>query len=174
MYIRTLQISAVVLGVLVFACPVFVMASGLSVTPSKLIIDTSNKKTETVLLVKNISHDVSSFEIYPDDMEQMFTIYPKSFLLEGGQSREVTVKIHNTRMSLLQTHISIVSRPAEERSLSFGSGIKIPITIYINNTRTYLPASLLFATPITKIMLGTFISLGVLLMIILISRRLRK
>ena len=148
MFKKVLQVGSFVLSTLFFIMPNFAIASGLSVAPSKLVIDAEDKNTAT-LLVKNISKDVALFEIYPDDMVKAFNIRPESFVLKSGQSREVFVDIHGTNMSLVQTNISIISRPTEESSLMFGSGVKIPITIYTGNTKSNLLASLTGITPLT-------------------------
>lgn len=174
MYTRTLHIYTAILSAFVFILPTLVAASGLSVTPSKLVIDTGDKTTSTTLVVKNISNDDSLFEIYSDDMEKLFNIHPDSFMLKSGQSRKVKINVYPHSMSLAQTNISVVSQPVMDQGFTFGSGIKIPVTVYAGKANADLLASLLFVTPITKVMLLILVGLVILAFLILISKKIRK
>lgn len=174
MFKRVLQVGGFVLSTLFFIMPNFAIASGLSVAPSKLVIDAEDKNAAT-LLVKNISKDDALFEIYPDDMIKAFNIHPESFVLKSGQSREVFVDTYGTNMSLVQTNISIISRPTEESSLMFGSGIKIPVTIYARDSySSKLLASLLVTTPVTRVLLWVLGALISITVIVIFSKKFYK
>ena len=57
--------------------PALAGASGLAVTPSKLVIDPSIDK-ENIITVENISTETLSFEVYPDEMKKAFSIKPRA------------------------------------------------------------------------------------------------
>lgn len=137
-----------------------VQAVGVSVTPKELKV--SGNMGETVnakLTVKNPSTEVSLFEIYPDELEKMIKPSPSSFILESGESREVTIQVTPNESGIFRTNISVLATPVAKASFNAGSGIKIPIeiTTEINNSSFMALISDLISPRILGIMLLTLV-----------------
>lgn len=108
-------------------------AVGLSVSPSELKIKTFAGDTATVkLTVKNSSDKVSLFDVYPDDFELNIKIMPSSFVIEGGELREVSVQVNLKEVGKYRTDISVVAKPLSDNSFRAGAGVKIPLYIEVS------------------------------------------
>jgi len=120
-----------------------VFAIGLSVFPKKLEIESKVNKTVTEkIMVKNPSAEVSVFKVYPDDFDNFIKIVPPSFILEFQDSKEVTVEITPKEEGILKTSISIEAFPVASGTFDAGGGIKIPLTITVNNSQNFWLAKL--------------------------------
>ncbi len=119
-----------------------VFALGLQVKPSEFNLSGSKgEKILTHLSVANPSSEVSVFEVYPDSFEFQIKTSPSSFILESGESREVAVILTFNEIGQFKTNLSIISRPLSKISLSAAGGLKIPITLNIQEKNTNLAAS---------------------------------
>lgn len=139
--------------------PHVVMGAGVEASPSKLQLQTfSNTKAVTELTVRNPSADVQLFEIYADDFSDSIKIHPTSFVLEAGNSKSIAISYDAKRgkNTILKTNISVVARPLSESRFQFNSGIKIPITILINSSATFMPWWFIFPSVVIIICLFYF------------------
>jgi hypothetical protein len=108
-------------------------AVGLSVAPSELRIKAFTGDTSTVkLTVKNSSDKVSLFDVYPDDFDSAIKIMPSSFVIEGGESREIGVQVNLKEEGEYRTDISVVAKPLSDNSFRAGAGVKIPLYMGIS------------------------------------------
>lgn len=156
-----LIISISVIGVF----PGVTFANGLSVSPSSVMIDTREHDTAT-LTVQNLGDKKASFSVYPDQHEASFSIIPGTFTLSENTSREVTVTVDSVTASVTETRLSVVARQVTPTGLSFGSGIKVPITVRKGGQQSQLAAGVLFADPIERATLGGLIALVLLVCIV--------
>lgn len=117
-------------------------AAGLFVSPKELKVSVEAGETAVQKLnIKNPSGEVAIFEVYPDDLEKFIKLSPTSFILEFGESREVTVQITPKEEGLFKTNISVVASPVAKSSFNTGSGVKIPLEITAaKNTSWFLAA----------------------------------
>lgn len=130
---------------LIFAAyPIFsAQAVGLSVSPKELKVSVEAGETAVQKLnVKNPSGEVAIFEVYPDDLEKFIKLWPTSFILEFGQSREVAVQITPKEEGLFKTNISVVASPVAKSSFNTGSGVKIPLEITVAKNTSWLLAAI--------------------------------
>jgi len=110
-----------------------VQAVGLSVAPSELRIKAFAGDASAVkLTVKNSSDKVSLFDVYPDDFESAIKIMPSSFIIEGSESREVSIQVNLKEGGMYRTDISVVAKPLSDNSFRAGAGVKIPLYMEVN------------------------------------------
>ena len=115
-------------------------AAGVQVLPSKIevIIPAHETRTYTIT-VANPTRDVQTFEVYPNALEDQIMVSPRSFNLEAGERREVTLTIKPTadaRDSQSATTISIVAKAIASGNVKAGTGVKLPITIIVGPAGT--------------------------------------
>ncbi len=111
------------------------LAIGIEVTPSKVTITAHPGEESTIRLsVTNPSKDVALFEVYPDALESMISASPKSFTLEAGAQRYVTVAISPEKEGQYTADLSVVARPLGDQTFQAGTGVKIPLTISVETT----------------------------------------
>ena len=116
--------------IILFLAPTIANAVGVSVTPSKLLVETQvNKLSKISILIKNPSTNVSIYDIYPDDYSNWLKISPSSFTLEAGEIREVGLQIKIPEPGAFATQISIVAKPLSSRKFQANSGLKIPFEL---------------------------------------------
>lgn len=127
----TVLISALT-ALLLFASTV--QAAGVSVVPGEITlrVDTRSERT-TRLMVGNPSKDVMLFEVYADEFERAIEATPKSFTLESGREQEVVLAISLPEEGLFKTNISVVGRPLASSAFAATSGVKVPLTITVEN-----------------------------------------
>lgn len=143
-----------------------VKAIGLSVTPPELkVTQTISKITHEKLTVKNFSDEVAIFEIYPDDFESAIKATPSSFILESGEKREVDIQSSFRKTGQYGTAISVVSKSISTSSFNAAGGLKIPITIIVNENISLYSALISSAQLPHSRILG----IGLLILIITVS-----
>ena len=119
-------------------------AVGLEVNPSKIKLEGSaGEKIQTRLTVSNPSLEVAVFDVYPDSFDTQIKTSPASFVLESGQSREVSVSFNFFKSGEFQTGLSVVARPLSKNSFNAGGGVKIPVTITVSENKNNLFANVL-------------------------------
>lgn len=116
-------------------------AVGLEISPPDLHASVfSGEERNIRLAVKNPSGEVSIFRVYPDEFEDFIKIYPLSFVLESGESKNVDLKIIFTKAGQFKTTVSVVARPLSSETFSAGSGLKIPVTVVVRKNVSQYPA----------------------------------
>ena len=121
-----------ILIIIVLFFPLVVQAAGIQVTPERLEFEIAASKSQTKeITVANPTADVQLFEVYPDDFESIINVNPKSFTLEAGGQKEVSVTIKPDSLSagVLSTNLSIVGKPLAESRVQVNTGVKIPVTV---------------------------------------------
>ena len=109
-------------------------AVGLEVNPSQIKLEgAAGEKFQTHLTVSNPSPEVAVFDVYPDSFDLQIKTSPASFVLESGQSREVSVSFNFSESGQFQTNLSVVARPLSKNSFNAGGGVKIPVELTIQN-----------------------------------------
>lgn len=107
-------------------------AVGLSVSPAEVFVDGVVGKPATVRVkVANTSDGIALFEAYPDDLRSAINIFPSSFTLQGGESRDVVVTVTAGRAGRFETAISMVTTPISSEGFRAGAGIKVPLRLNI-------------------------------------------
>ena len=131
---------------ILFLTPLITLASGMSVFPDKLTLDSAEPKT---LTISNPSKDVLLFEVYADEFEDLIELLPQSFTLEAGAQKKVRMSLdpsstakklpayeaNKTRKKeggeVLSTNISITASPLNQADANVAIGTKIPLTIHL-------------------------------------------
>ena len=118
---------------ILFLFPLSVKAVGLSVTPPSIDLIYPNIVEEKIT-VKNISSEPVIVGVYADEFSDNLNIYPNEFELWPGQIRPVRISGDFSSYSegVKKTNISILSKAKDKKSFNAISGIKIPLSIYIN------------------------------------------
>lgn len=107
-----------------------VQAVGIGAAPAELELNLEVGKSKTErLVIQNPSSAVSLFDVYPDEFQDIIRVIPSSFVLEGGKEREVTVSVNPKKAGIIQTALSIVSRPLSENEFGANAGVKVSIVI---------------------------------------------
>ncbi len=120
------------IGLIFTAAPATAGAVGVSVAPAELKIQaTSGNESVVRLKVANPSRDVTLFEVYPDDLENLVTVAPSSFTLESHEEKDVLVKVKADTEGQWLTTISVVGRLMADSKFQAGSGVKIPLTVTV-------------------------------------------
>jgi len=120
-----------------------VQAVGVSVVPSKLLIETQvNQFTKTIITVKNPSPVVGIYDVYIDDYEQWIKINPSSFTLESGETKKVELQIKSPGTGVFATQISAVAKPLSSREFQANTGLKIPFEIRVSASNSRLTLSI--------------------------------
>ena len=105
-------------------------AVGVSVVPSKLLIETQvNQFAKTIITVKNPSDVVGIYDVYTGDYEQWIKIKPESFTLEASETKQIEFQIKPPMAGIFATQISVVAKPLSSREFQANSGIKVPFEI---------------------------------------------
>ncbi len=121
-------------------------ALGLSVSPSNLKIESKvEEKVSKILTVENASADVSIFEVYADNFDDIITIWPTSFILESGDRRQVEVIVYSDDSKSISTNISVISKPVTDGAFNANTGIKIPIELTVEGDISFVQASIIGA-----------------------------
>ncbi len=114
-------------------------AAGVSVSPAKVEIKGEvGKAGGEIIRVKNPSTDVSLFNIYPDEMEEVVRAIPSSFVLEGGAEREVMIEARPRRDGVAVSTLSVRAEALSKEVLGGAAGVKIPIHLEIQKPSPYL------------------------------------
>lgn len=157
--------------------PIATFAVGVSVIPSKLLIQTQvNQITKQNLQIKNPSSVVSIYDLSPDDYSDWLKILPSSFTLEAGESRAVELQVKSPSIGSFATQISVVAKPLSPRAFQANSGVKIPLEIRVekvessSNSLANFVNSLIFSRFIFALDLLLFL----IVVFILISKTLSK
>ena len=120
------------------------LAVGVGVTPAQLHIDAhAGQESVARIKVTNPSKDVTLFEVYPDDLEAVVSVSPASFTLESKEEKYVDVKVTSPEAGQFLTTLSVVGRLMADSKFQAGSGVKIPVTITVDDASTYGMANVL-------------------------------
>lgn len=118
--------------------PIISFAAGIQVSPASLnIIVSPKEETTQSFTVANPTADVQIFELDADDYPKYIQPIPKSFTLESGARKVISLKIIGLGPlekadQKLTTNLSIVSKPLSDTDLSIGAGVKLPLEITIS------------------------------------------
>lgn len=147
--------TSIVIFSLVF--PLFSLAAGLQISPARLdiIMGTDQQTTENIVFA-NPTSEVQIFEITADDFGNRIQPWPKSFTLESGARKTITIKItsegwQKMTSQKIVTNLSVIAKPLDKENLAIGAGAKIPVEITINQTSQNNTKKLV---PIIVIILG--------------------
>lgn len=140
-------------------------ASGILVSPEKLTINTNiNSIKKQIITIANPTSDIQLFEIYPDEFSENIKLLPSSFTLEAGARKtvEATFFSNNKQKSgfVINTNISIITRPLTDNKLNVSAGIKIPTTVSFtlqNQQKNFKLHYLIFLVPIILTILFYFL-----------------
>lgn len=115
--------------------PFSVQAVGVSVNPSSIHLLSPNISNQEII-VQNISSEPILVKIYADDFKDNIEISHHEFELLPNQVSPVKISADFGSFSpgVKNTNISILSQAKDKRSFNAISGIKIPISIYINKS----------------------------------------
>ncbi|HEY4479639.1 MAG TPA: hypothetical protein VI981_04790 [Candidatus Paceibacterota bacterium] len=157
---KTFYLVSVTLLLFISASHVF--AAGLSVSPSKIEVFLSEGESASIRIkIGNPTKDVEVFEIYPDALEDVISVSPKSFTLESKEERIVLITVSALEPKTYETDLSVVGRPLGSRSFQAGSGAKIPIKIIVDKKAFSLVRyRKIVKNPFTLIFLAVAIALG--------------
>ncbi|MFA6307823.1 MAG: hypothetical protein WCS88_00635 [Patescibacteria group bacterium] len=124
-----------ILLLLLFFVPLPSQAVGISVTPSAIDLlypDIVEKK----ITIKNISTEPIIIYVYADDFSSNINIEPAEFELLPDQISRVNIAgdFSDFESGIQKTNISVLSKAKDKKSFNAISGVKIPISVYINKS----------------------------------------
>jgi len=180
---KKLKYSSLILLLIfsLFPCSL-VKAVGIQVFPPELKIEAKKRDPiEKDIIIKNPGNDVTLYEIYVDDFSDWIAPNVSSFILEGKESKKVTLVGKGKETGVFLTNVSIVAKPLLEGEFRVNAGVKIPLDIRIVEIEGRRKMFLAFVSDILnkeiKIKLSFFIlSLIFVLsfLIFIVTRRLRR
>lgn len=135
-----------------FFLPSIAAAVGISVQPARLELYYPGLNQKAIV-VKNISAEPVSLNIYVDDFKDQVAIEPSELSLLPGQASPVQVKVDFSGQpaGAENTNLSVVASALDKRSFNAASGIKVPLTIIVRES--------FWAKPIILLVLGVFLVL---------------
>ena len=137
-----------------------VFAAGIQIFPEKVEISIEPGHTSHfTLTVANPTRQVELVEIYPDELQENFSIQPQSFTLEAGQRKEISISATDKNLKDGQkaaTHLSVVAKPLGENEISVAAGTKLPLSLEIKSK----PANKVLET--TSLAAASIVALGFL------------
>lgn len=118
--------------------PFLSQAAGIQISPSKIdFVLEADKLASKELIVANPTADIQIFEVYPDEFSEIIKTNPASFTLEAGERKVVTVTARSSAKEnisqVLKTNLSVVSKPLVETRLQANTGVKIPLSIVMED-----------------------------------------
>lgn len=120
-------------GSLLVLFPKITFAGGIQVSPANLEISLQKNESKTVnITVANPTDSLQIFEVYPDAYEKEISVNPRSFTLEAGGRKVVSITIKSassTKKSSFVTNLSVVGKPLTESEVQANTGVKIPISV---------------------------------------------
>lgn len=123
-----------------FFLPALASAAGIEVSPSKLEVTVSSAKNTAELFVANPTPDVQVFDVFADDFPDNVKSDPTSFTLEAGGRKKIILTFKASGLpnnSKITTFISVVATPLAEGRLQARTGVKIPLSLSIENSPWY-------------------------------------
>jgi hypothetical protein len=120
---------------ILFFLPLPSQAVGISVQPSSIDLFWPDIVDEKIS-VKNISKEPIVVHVYVDDFSEAINIEANEFELLPDQVAPVKISgdFSNFSAGTQKTNISVLSKALDKKSFNAISGIKIPLSIYINQT----------------------------------------
>ncbi|MCX6797063.1 MAG: hypothetical protein NTX98_01115 [Candidatus Doudnabacteria bacterium] len=118
--------------------PAFVLASGLSVSPTRLdfvIKDKTAAPKIQEIIVANPTTETVIMEIVPDNFAGLIIPAPQIFSLAPGGRKTVFITLAQNyekfffSANKIKTNLSIVAKPLNGGNFSVMSGIKLPVNI---------------------------------------------
>lgn len=118
---------------ILFFLPLPSQAVGISVQPSTVDLLWPDIVEER-LNIKNISKEPIVVHIYVDDFLENINIEPNEFELLPDQVTPVKISgdFSNFSAGVQKTNISVLSKALDKKSFNAISGVKIPLSIYVN------------------------------------------
>lgn len=148
---------------LFFLIPQATLAVGVEVKPSNLEILLPDQKV-TELSVANISQEPILVTAQADHFRDNINIYPSEFKLLPEEIIKLNLISDFTghQEGVKNTYVSIVSKPLDRQSFNAASGIKIPTTITISQTRWEWSGSAVFVISFLFLLLFAVIVQGII------------
>ncbi len=163
--------------ILIFGVVGLVNAIGVKVIPSEIKVEIKvGQIVEEGITIENPDQDVVLYEIYSDNFSDWLELKPSSFILEGGEIKDIKLQIKGQEVGIFLTTISVVAKPLASTGFKINSGIKIPLEIIVSqkdNQISMASISLFFSEQFSVahlIALGVIILL-VYLIVILLKRK---
>ncbi|MBI5134640.1 hypothetical protein HZA86_00165 [Candidatus Uhrbacteria bacterium] len=117
---------------LLILLPLSASASGMQISPDRLeFVLPIGQEQQKELVVVNPTADVQLFEVSLDDAVGSMSVQPKSFTLESGARKNLTVRVDANGLpsGVSSTNLSVVSRLMSDAQVQVNTGVKIPVTI---------------------------------------------
>lgn len=147
-----------------------VLAAAISVSPTKLEVQTEVKKeVKRTLTIKNISSTPQVYNLYSDELEEIISITPIIFRLDPEEQTTVTLTIKPLYSGILATNISVIAEDIDRRRFNAAAGVKVPLQIIalpgpkINYTKWFIRG-----------IISLLIVLALILIIISLSKRRKR
>lgn len=116
----------------VLCSPAQAGALGLQVKPAQLDLSLkAHQEASERLTIFNPSTEVSIFEVFLESFEAQIKTSPSSFILEAGESREVSILLDFSDTGFFETNVAVVSRALSKNSLNAAGGLKIPLKVQV-------------------------------------------
>ena len=158
-------LTAIIFLTIIAFIPLIGYAVGVSVSPATLRMETRvGKETIARFTVWNPSKEVGLFSAYPEEFEEFITLIPSSFVLESGEKREVLVTGKRREAGIVRTAIAIEGRMLGAPALGVGGGVRLPLSLEVNETRNALTAAVASAAAPTLFVLTLLILLSAVLL----------
>ncbi len=126
----------------VFLVPTSAGATGIAVSPSKLVIQTGSEQASTAYFtVSNPNNQVQVFEIYVDNFQNLIRVDPPVFTLSPGGVKKVAIGVNpqSPGQGSQMTTISVLSYPLSGNGVQIAAGAKISLTITDTPAKTKIP-----------------------------------
>lgn len=143
---------------LIIIWPQSVAALGVEINPSSLKLETNNKgEAQAVLTIANPSAEPGIFALSVDEQSNWFKIQPAELRLEAGERRNVKIDIKADRIGRYTTWLAVAGYPLDTRAFKAGSGVKVPVSLIVNEIKSYTFAYILSGAGFSLIVLGLFL-----------------
>ncbi len=128
-----------------------VQAVAIQIQPSELKIEADvGVLTKQEIIIHNPDNNVAFYELYMDTFSDWIKIQPESFILESKEYKEVILEIKSKETGFFKSTLSVLAKPLSERKFKAESGVKIPVEIRINESKSYFLANIVHALNLTQ------------------------
>ncbi|PIR97573.1 MAG: hypothetical protein COT91_00660 [Candidatus Doudnabacteria bacterium CG10_big_fil_rev_8_21_14_0_10_41_10] len=140
----------ILLTILIFF-PLTAHVVGIQVSPSKIDLEGEvGKPSSAEITVSNPTADIQLFEVYPDDLENIFSVEPKSFTLEAGIKKTVKITATSQTPGIMKTNLSIVGKPLADSRFNANTGVKLPVSmLFLPAQKSTLPVQFIVYAVLT-------------------------
>lgn len=138
--------------------PNLALALGIEANPTSLKLITNSKgEAESTVTIANPSTEPGLFALSIDDNKEWYKIEPAEVRLEAGERRTVKINVRADKVGQHSTWLSVVGYPLDTRAFKAGSGVKIPVSLTVNEIKSLTGAYILGGAALVCVVLGLYL-----------------